>query len=122
MVKQNLPDEPMITQAESLDAENKLAEKLAHDLQVAGFKLETNPDKADINIQIEEGKRLIITTADGKRHVHDFSCNSYYAEMFRVLRELIGIDSRVKWFNNIKDKFFGTVCFGGGTDSKWPKF
>jgi hypothetical protein len=39
--------------------------------------------------------------------------------MFRLLREVIGIDSRVKWFNQIKDKFFGTVCFGGNQTSRW---
>lgn len=110
--------EPVVV-SEPPSENEKWAKEFARDLEIAGFKLEANPEKADINIQIEDGKRLIITTADGKQHIHDFSCNSYYSEMFRVLRELIGIDSRVKWFNNIKDKFFGTVCFGGGSNSKW---
>lgn len=93
--------------------------KFTEDLAKAGFKFEENPEKADVTVTIEDNKKIVITTADGKRYEHDFGCNGYYAEMFRVLREMIGIDSRVKWFNQIKDKFFGSVCFGGNQASRW---
>lgn len=102
--------------AEQIEAWNK---KFTEDLAQVGFKLEENPEKADVTIVIEDNKKIVLTTADGKRMEHDFGCNGYYAEMFRLLRGVIGIDSRVKWFNQIKDKFFGTVCFGGNKVSRW---
>ena len=94
------------------------AKQVAHDINSLGFKVEKNPSAADITITVDEAaKKIILTFTNGKRYEHDFSCNGYYAEMFRVIRELLGIDSRVKWFNEIKDEFFGSICFKG--PSKW---
>jgi hypothetical protein len=32
--------------------------------------------------------------------------------MFQIIREIIGIDSRVKWFKDLKDEFYNIQCFG----------
>jgi hypothetical protein len=56
--------------------------------------------------------KVTITLADGKHFEHDFECNHAYAEMFHIIREIIGIDSRVKWFKDLKDEFYNIQCFG----------
>lgn len=59
--------------------------------------------------------KVTIQLADGRKFEHDFDCNYPYAEMFQVIREIVGIDSRVKWFKDLKDEFYSLQCFG---DSK----
>ena len=39
--------------------------------------------------------KVTITLSDGTEFEHDFGCNNHYAEMFQIIREIIGIDSRV---------------------------
>ncbi|MES2998362.1 MAG: hypothetical protein V4700_03470 [Pseudomonadota bacterium] len=56
--------------------------------------------------------KVTITLSDGKSFEHDFCCNNPYAEMFQIIREIIGIDSRVKWFKELKDEFYNIQCFG----------
>lgn len=59
--------------------------------------------------------KVTITLADGRKFEHDFTCNNHYAEMFQIIREIIGIDSRVKWFKDLKDEFYNLQCFGDVT-------
>jgi hypothetical protein len=56
--------------------------------------------------------KVTITLADGSSFEHDFGCNNPYAEMFQIIREIIGVDSRVKWFKDLKDEFYNIQCFG----------
>jgi hypothetical protein len=56
--------------------------------------------------------KVKIILSDGTEFEHDFSCNNHYAEMFQIIREIIGIDSRVKWFKDLKDEFYNIQCFG----------
>jgi hypothetical protein len=56
--------------------------------------------------------KVKITLSDGTCFEHDFACNHPYAEIFQIVREIIGIDSRVKWFKDLKDEFYNIQCFG----------
>jgi hypothetical protein len=56
--------------------------------------------------------KVKIILSDGTEFEHDFGCNNHYAEMFQIIREIIGIDSRVKWFKDLKDEFYNIQCFG----------
>ena len=56
--------------------------------------------------------KVTITLSNGTSFEHDFGCNHPYAEMFQIIREIIGIDSRVKWFKDLKDEFYNIQCFG----------
>jgi hypothetical protein len=56
--------------------------------------------------------KVTITLANGTSFEHDFDCNNPYAEMFQIIREIIGIDARVKWFKDLKDEFYNIQCFG----------
>jgi hypothetical protein len=56
--------------------------------------------------------KVKIILSDGTEFEHDFACNNHYAEMFQIIREIIGIDSRVKWFKDLKDEFYNIQCFG----------
>jgi hypothetical protein len=48
--------------------------------------------------------KVKVILSDGTEFEHDFGCNNPYAEMFQIIREIIGIDSRVKWFKDLKDE------------------
>lgn len=63
--------------------------------------------------------KVTITLADGRSFEHDFSCNNYYAEMFQIVREILDIDMRVKWFKDLKNEFYGVQCFGDAKKSPW---
>jgi len=57
-------------------------------------------------------RRVTVTLSNGSSFEHDFGCNNPYAEMFQIIRQIIGIDARVKWFKDLKDEFYDIQCFG----------
>jgi hypothetical protein len=58
--------------------------------------------------------KIQIRLENGRCFEHDFAYNDPYAELFQIIREILGIDVRVKWFKEIKDEFYELQCFGLG--------